>query len=504
VKSKLTDCRSIGMSLKHVLAQAEACTIRQTSLYKTDSQSCQPTHAPETAKGNILSEHPSSHNVWQQHEEIIGNSCGITPPSPERKRLFHDDIRSGEVHTRSCRADIRTSTAQCLDTGSHNSLESHADINRKDVAFAKSLALDNQHSTTSTASECVQSRGSRIYREASTQTDLVHDSDTFISKPMARQSADEALKCEAGEEAVRRKRTQVEIFDEFFSRRAIFMARATRPVHPKAVIKCDIDTPSKAIFRARALPEKNTDLGPGWSEQQFDWVFGITATNEEVFGKIQPIIAELRNPTGRNLCLGVDGFSGCGKSYTMENLLAMVGKELLGESSTNLKIVFEAFQSSGADVSSFNMVFHENDAGSLEKFTEVPKFIAPIYMFRKQRPCYLISSLNAFRKITACTAKFRTNSSTNNNATSSRTHLVIMLHATSGHKTSTLCLFDLAGNERKDALEGVPEALKEKEEQTTAINNSRMNIYKALEATLEGKRQVTRETAVSNSHKSSV
>jgi hypothetical protein len=79
-----------------------------------------------------------------------------------------------------------------------------------------------------------------------------------------------------------------------------------------------------------------------------------------------------------------------------------------------------------------------------------------------------------------------------------------MLHATSGHKTSTLCLFDLAGNERKDALEGVPEALKEKEEQTTAINNSRMNIYKALEATLEGKRQVTRETAVSNSHKSSV
>ncbi|CAO2652457.1 Nn.00g007400.m01.CDS01 [Neocucurbitaria sp. VM-36] len=304
---------------------------------------------------------------------------------------------------------------------------------------------------------------------------------------------------EEEEEAILKAQAQAKAVQRFFARRTIFMARATRPAHPKAVVKCEIETPTNTLFKARGLPSCNPEDNPPWVEQQFEHVFGTDSGNGNVFDRIKPIVVELKNPTGRYVCLGADGFSGCGKSYTMENLLAMIGENLfgvIGNPTEHLQVVFEAFQSSGTDVSSLDVSVKPSGTSGLQRLNQSPVALAPPPMFRQDRPYYIVNTFAAFETLISEIAKFRDKSETHNNTTSSRTHLVIIIYTTLERKTSTLCLFDLAGNERKDALECIPDDAREKEEQTTVINDSRMKIQLALEAAVEGKRLVTRETTV--------
>ncbi|XP_014559584.1 hypothetical protein COCVIDRAFT_13477 [Bipolaris victoriae FI3] len=281
-------------------------------------------------------------------------------------------------------------------------------------------------------------------------------------------------------------------FSQFFAGRYFNLVRVTQPDHPRAEKQCDFDMTNNKLLRVRPLlqSEKND-----WVERPFDLVFGITATEHDIYTKLEPVVTELNNPQGRIVCIGTDGFSGSGKSHTTQNLLQSFGKELFQMPCPDRNLFFEAFQSLGTNVDSLNLSTEVLLRYGIEKTDQSPVSMhAP--PIPSKRPCYQFGSLAAFEFLVAKTHEFRTSSSTNNNASSSRTHLVILIYAVRATKTTRLCLFDLARNERNDALDGHLDDAKARRDQTSAINDSRMKIYAALKYAIRHQKRVTRETAI--------
>ncbi|KAJ5021867.1 P-loop containing nucleoside triphosphate hydrolase protein [Bipolaris maydis] len=280
-------------------------------------------------------------------------------------------------------------------------------------------------------------------------------------------------------------------FSQFFAGRYFNLIRVTQPDHPRAEKQCEFDITNQKLLRARPFLQSERN---DWVERPFDHVFGITATERDIYNKLEPIITELNNPQGRIVCIGTDGFSGSGKSHTTQNLLQNFGKELFRMPCPNRKLCFEAFQSLGTDVNSLDLSTEVLLRYGIEKLDQIPVSMhAP--PIPSKRPCYQLDSLAAFEFLVAKTLEFRTSSSTNNNASSSRTHLIILIYAIGAMRKSQLCLFDLAGNERNDALDGHVEDAKARRDQTSAINDSRMKIYAILKYAIRRQKRVTRETA---------
>ncbi|KAI4619156.1 uncharacterized protein J4E87_007744 [Alternaria ethzedia] len=278
----------------------------------------------------------------------------------------------------------------------------------------------------------------------------------------------------------------------FLSRRYISMLRVTRPRCPREVVMCHFDIQDHTKVSAR---DQKRDPSLGTMEYTtFDRVFAASAPEETILDKISPLFSELADPTGSHMIFGVDGFSGCGKSHTMAHVLTALGQDLFASSVRPLQIAVEVFQSSGRDVDSLDI--SATAVQGLRKSSQVPLDIGRDRMFRKQRPLYIVNELSAFRHLLEETASFRNQSPTKNNATSSRTHLVVLIYVTSGVRqtTSTLCLLDLAGSERNDAAGAAGNF--EEDGRTNIINNSRMNIHLALEAGLVGIKKISRETSI--------
>lgn len=108
----------------------------------------------------------------------------------------------------------------------------------------------------------------------------------------------------------------------------------------------------------------------------------------------EPISQEMKFAQGRVICVEADGFSKSGKSYTIENLLLKVSANLFSGSSVNTDITFEAFQSSGTDVNSFEFP-HNKDTPSVDKIEN--KFLRKLNsIIPPSRLCYKVTTLEAF------------------------------------------------------------------------------------------------------------
>ncbi|KAJ6283441.1 P-loop containing nucleoside triphosphate hydrolase protein, partial [Bipolaris maydis] len=297
-----------------------------------------------------------------------------------------------------------------------------------------------------------------------------------------------------------KEKIRIEYRSNFFSKRYISVIRATSPNCPNKTPQCEFVIPDNTTFCARALPSDDGIGASFWTETNFDEAFDISDSNESVYEKISPMVLELSKPTGRNAVFAVDGFSGSGKSHTMANILGNLGQNLFDIPGSDVEVAMEAFQSLGSDVNSFDLSIKGISIDGLQKVNSSPVRLYPARMFKEERPRYLVKTASAFRAVVSLVEDFREQTPTKNNATSSRTHLVLLFYATARQKTSTLCLIDLAGNERNDALEDIS-IQPRNTGRTSAINESRMQIYLALEAAIAGIKRVTRDTSVNrNAH----
>lgn len=286
-------------------------------------------------------------------------------------------------------------------------------------------------------------------------------------------------------------------FSNFFAARYTMIARITQPNHPEAIEQCEFESTTCHQLKARPKPLLKEDTPEPWKLLQCSCVIGTTASNSDVFNTLKPLSYELQHPQNRVMCVGADGFSGSGKSYTMESLLLNIGADLFHSGGDLREVVFEAFQSSGKDVDSLDFSDHKVSSG-LYKMDSSPIRLGTGAIIPGKRPCYQVTLFEAFELLLKKTKDFRHSGITNNNATSSRTHLVILVQVTMMKKTSLLCIFDMAGNERSDAVNGIEGDEKKRLEQTIRINDSRMKIHVVFKSAVSRKKLVTRESAVSD------
>jgi hypothetical protein len=302
----------------------------------------------------------------------------------------------------------------------------------------------------------------------------------------------------AAEKAAARQKS----YRKFKGRITTVMARATRPKCPHESEETEIESMDQYRLRFRAASSPASTLP--WETHRFDRVFDTTSTNADILEEVDPIVCELRNPQEHTVCIGVDGFSGGGKSFTSytqdTSILSQIGKLLLSPPNPDSRIVFEAMQTPGVQVDSLDLPNSTIRKSSLKRLDTPPLKLKLNSLFQQHRPCYEVTDLESFELLVRETIKFRTEARTTNNATSSRTHLAIVLYIITQKHTSVFCLFDLAGNERSDALLSSSSQSKMEAGSTNAVNSSRLNVHTTLRHAILGQEWVSNGTAVSLMH----
>jgi hypothetical protein len=318
------------------------------------------------------------------------------------------------------------------------------------------------------------------------------DADTLATKS---NEPDEAA-IEAQRKAILQQQEEQERqhYRTLFLRRTTFFAiRFTKPAHPRSVQLCQVTTIDKAYHVADI--DSGYENTPKYRIPLVPTIVTVQDPEERIYNLFWPVVDELCEPAGLHMIFGVDGFSGSGKSHTLGCFLERMTHDLFRDTYTRSHLFFEAFQTLGTDVEPLDVP--TTDGIDFER-CESTKFkrLIPERHFVQKRTVYHVHSVAGLLHLLKATWDRREICATNNNATSSRTHLVMRLYAARKGAVSSLCLFDLAGNERLDAFNGSSFSLGNLD-RTKGINESRMNIHSALEAAVRGKDRVCRDTAVS-------
>ncbi|RYN29024.1 hypothetical protein AA0112_g7335 [Alternaria arborescens] len=291
-------------------------------------------------------------------------------------------------------------------------------------------------------------------------------------------------------------------FEQFKASVITIMVRATRPLILGSFAQTEhteLKIVSDTHFQARPKSRNPLLTHNTWEAFQCDQVFDVTASNLDVFRRLEPIADEFKDPQGHTFVFYGDGFSGSGKSFTSytheSSVLLAFGKLLLESPHPRLRVVFEAFQTPGVEVESLDIPPQTIANLGLTKAETPPVDItsASRNLFRQKRPCYVVQDFTGFKWLVKRTAEFRRELPTANNATSSRTNLAVVLYVTLNEKTSVFCLIDMVGNERAGALK---ERDKSSLDSTEIVNSSRLTLRPILQAVVGGKEWVATSTAI--------
>ncbi|XP_031102196.1 kinesin-like protein KIN-14L isoform X4 [Ipomoea triloba] len=206
---------------------------------------------------------------------------------------------------------------------------------------------------------------------------------------------------------------------------------------------------------------------------QFNRVFGPTATQEEVFIDIKPLIRSVMD--GYNVCIFAYGQTGSGKTYTMSGPSVRSIKEL----GINHLALNDLFQLSyeRKEIMNYNIsvqmveIYNEQIRDLLAEDLSTAKLEirscvsdtglvlpdATLHPVASSEDVLSLMQLGEVNRAVGCTAM---------NTRSSRSHSVLIVHVhgedTSGNKLrSCLNLVDLAGSERVDKSEVTGDGLKE-------------------------------------------
>jgi hypothetical protein len=161
-------------------------------------------------------------------------------------------------------------------------------------------------------------------------------------------------------------------------------------------------------------------------EHTADHVFEVSATNDDVFQKLRPLIRQLSKPKSRNVCLIGDGCSGSGKSDTMcakdDSIGSKAAAEIFASDPPPAKVTFSAFQTWDKHPV-FKMKKLPTGVTMETKMSTVWPKGWPTYQYVPTTAAglsTLILQLDSFRKSEA----------TRNNDNSSRSHLVCHISIT--------------------------------------------------------------------------
>ncbi|KAL6518245.1 hypothetical protein OROMI_033946 [Orobanche minor] len=185
---------------------------------------------------------------------------------------------------------------------------------------------------------------------------------------------------------------------------------------------------------------------------KFDKVYGSTATQEEVFSDIQPLIQSVLD--GYNVCIFAYGQTGSGKTYTMSGPDAATEKEC-GVNYRALDILFRISQSRECNFT------YEVFVQMVEIYNEQLGLAVP------DASIQTVKSTSDVLELMAVGLKNRAKGSTALNERSSRSHSVVSIHArgmdlkSGSSLRGSLHLVDLAGSERVDRSEVTGDRLKE-------------------------------------------
>ncbi|CAI0439653.1 unnamed protein product [Linum tenue] len=183
----------------------------------------------------------------------------------------------------------------------------------------------------------------------------------------------------------------------------------------------------------------------GRRQFQFNQVFGPTATQEEVFDHVQPLIRSVMD--GYNVCIFAYGQTGSGKTYTMSGPSGGSAKDL-GINYLALNDLFQIF---------YSLTEHTLEIRSCagdDGLTLPDAIMLPVTSPSDVLRLMKLGDLN------------RVVSSTAMNNRSSRSHSVLTVHVhgedeSGGKLRGCLHLVDLAGSERVDKSEVTGDRLKE-------------------------------------------
>ncbi|KAI0013006.1 P-loop containing nucleoside triphosphate hydrolase protein [Xylariaceae sp. FL0662B] len=222
---------------------------------------------------------------------------------------------------------------------------------------------------------------------------------------------------------------------------------------------------------------------------EFERIFGPEESNGDVFDEIKTLVECSFH--GQNVTIFCYGQTGSGKTYTMSHINPEDRTDD-GIISKTLAMMFNAAEASGQFKYSFDIsvveIYLDNVYDLLQEPIEGQK--VPVRL--GQASFYPLETLAAADEIIEIATNSRVSSSTNKNATSSRSHLIMTFQVTSealegrnrGQVTQGLLnLVDLAGSERSASSGLAGKALDE----GIKINQSLSSLNRAITALGEGK-----------------
>ncbi|XP_041348791.1 kinesin-like protein KIN-14E isoform X2 [Gigantopelta aegis] len=223
----------------------------------------------------------------------------------------------------------------------------------------------------------------------------------------------------------------------------------------------------------------------------FDKVFPINTTQEQIFTDTQPILTSCVD--GYNVCLMAYGQTGSGKTYTMMGPDSNPGinvraiKELMKVCEDRIETVTYTLKVSLVEI------YNENVVDLLTKDAKIVELHAAGNNIRipnlTEQP---IDSLKDIKRLMDMGDKNRSTAATKMNSTSSRSHLVLMITVEGTNKVTgavsrgILTLCDLAGSERVGKTEASGQRLVE----AAAINKSLSALGQVFTALRQGQLHV--------------
>lgn len=222
---------------------------------------------------------------------------------------------------------------------------------------------------------------------------------------------------------------------------------------------CRIRPTSETAVAPSALENTVTVLSKGKKRRfEFDKVFGPASTQTEVFEDTKPLVRSVID--GYNVCIFAYGQTGSGKTFTMQGVPTDPG--------VNTRALTELFEvtEARAKYESFSYellvsVFEIYNDGVYDLLTEGKRTVLQIYqspegMDVSGSQSLPVKSMADVARVLSAGEKNRSTASTDQNAHSSRSHLLLRIRVL-GHNLLTgertfgkLTLVDLAGSERLD------------------------------------------------------
>ncbi|KAL3639314.1 hypothetical protein CASFOL_017221 [Castilleja foliolosa] len=185
---------------------------------------------------------------------------------------------------------------------------------------------------------------------------------------------------------------------------------------------------------------------------KFNKVYGSSATQEDVFSDIQPLVQSVLD--GYNVCIFAYGQTGSGKTYTMTGPDGATEKDW----GVNYRALNNLFRISQSRQGNFN---YEVSVQMVEIYNEQHGLAVPDASIR------VVQATSDVLELMDIGLKNRAKGSTAMNERSSRSHSVVSIHAhgkdlkSGSSLRGSLHLVDLAGSERIDRSEVTGDRLKE-------------------------------------------